>query len=223
MATKQRRVSARIEAARQPQNAASSQSEFDVSAYLNRVHELDKNVERSATEAAALESLDTTKGHNTRQHRLERSFHAYIEATVTTDGTPKWAEVLKSIPNPNYNSKMPDHLKEVPLLYKLLSGATTMDKKKLVNNVAIDWQMYLKKTRVKEGECPYYECEVQNMEFRAFLSYMAKTHGWCWCYSDFAIFDGSLNAVMKTIYNKRFEEWASGEILFSLQIYLTIY
>ena len=211
MAAQQRRVSARIEAARQPQNAASSQPEFDVSAYLNRIHEIDKDVARSSTEAAALEALDTTKGHNTRQHRLERSFLTYIEATVTTDGTPKWAEVMKRIPNPNYNASMSNHLKEVPLLYVLLSGGTTMDKKKLVNNVVIDWQMYLKKTRFKDGECPYYECEVQNMEFRAFLSFMAKTHGWFWCYSDFSNFDGSLNAVMKTIYNKRFEEWASGE------------
>ena len=214
MAAQQRRVSARIEAARQPQTAASSQPEFDVSAYLKRIHEIDKDVARTPTEATALVALDTTKGHFTRQHRLERSFHAYIEATVTTDGTPKWAEVMKLIPNPNYNTKMPDHLKEVPLLYVLLSGATTMDKKKLVNNVAIDWQMNLKKKRHKEGECPFYECEIQNMKFRAFLSHMAKTHGWCWCYSDFSNFDGSLNAVMKIIYNKRFEEWASGVILF---------
>ena len=215
MAAQQRRVSARVEAARELQNdASSSQSDFDVSSYLNRIHEMDKNVARSSTEAAALEALDTTKGHHTRQHRLERSFHAHVKGTVTTDGTPKWGEVMKLIPNPNYNTKMPDHLKEVPLLYVLLSGATTMDKKKLVNNVAIDWQMYLKKTRYKKDECPYYECEVQNMEFRAFLSHMAKTHGWCWCYSDFANFDGCLNAVMKTIYNKRFEEWASGDILF---------
>ena len=54
-----------------------------------------------------------------------------------------------------------------------------MDKKKLVNNVAIDWQMYLKKKRYKEGECPYYDCEIQNMEFRAFLLHMEKNHGWC--------------------------------------------
>ena len=105
MAAQQRRVSARIEAAREPQNDASSQSDFDVSSYLNRIHEMDKNVARSSTEAAALEALDTTKGHHTRQHRLERSFHAHVKGTVTTDGTPKWGEVMKLIPNPNYNTK----------------------------------------------------------------------------------------------------------------------
>ena len=38
MAAQQRRVSARIEAARQPQNTASSQPELDVSPYLAWVH-----------------------------------------------------------------------------------------------------------------------------------------------------------------------------------------
>ena len=52
MAAKQRRVSARIEAARQPQNTASSQPEFDVSAYL-----------------ASTESIETSYGEESRKFR----------------------------------------------------------------------------------------------------------------------------------------------------------
>ena len=107
MAAQQQRVSARIESARQPQNVASPQYDFDVSAYLNRIHEIDKNVARSSAEAATLEALDTTKCHHTMQYQTERSFVDHVKENVTTDGTPKWGEVMKSTPNPNYNSSMP--------------------------------------------------------------------------------------------------------------------
>ena len=45
----------------------------------------------------------------------------------------------------------------------------------------------------------------------------------CECERAHAKFDESINAVMKTIYDKRFEEWASGEILFLLPFYFTNY
>jgi hypothetical protein len=201
---------------RQPQIDSPSDSDFDVSSYLNDIHLLEKNVSRSTTEAKALLALDVTKKHHTRQHRLVRSFLDIVSRVVTTDGTPKWGSMMESVPNPLYNLNMRDDLKQVPKCFVVLAGPATFEKKKLVNAMVVDWQLNLKKVKTKAGECPYYQCEVQNTEFRSFVSHMAKNHGWTYLPSDFANFEGSLNAVMKTIYKKRFEEWASGRICFTL-------
>ena len=107
---------------------------------------------------------------------------------------------MESVPNPQFNLSMSDDLKQIPKCFVVLAGTATFAKRKLVNAMVVDQQLNLKKVKTKVGECPYCQCEVQNTEFRSFISHMAKNYGWTYLPSDFANFEGSLNAFMKTIY-----------------------
>ena len=206
----QQRTERRAIEARLPQAAPEASIEnqpFDLSSYMHEVNELDVDVDRTGSETAALESLDVTKQHHYRQTKLEEDFIAGVGNVETSTGKKKWEKVLELVPNPNPTVGRRAMSKEVPRCFVELSGQITNDKINLLNGMLVDWQMRHKKCKVKDGECPWFQPGTQNLNIRAFLAHMAKNYNWNYTKRDFENSEGSLNAVMTSIYNDRLEKW----------------
>ena len=194
-------------------NESEKEDGFDVSDYLNEVAGMESEIVRSVSETTALRALDITRGHHRRQDRLEKAFLEGVRRIVTKENVMKWGKMLELIPNPHWTPRMSPDAKVVPRCFVLFGGDITHQKLSLCNDMLIDWQMNYKKQRFKEGECPWYSVDVQNMEVRTFLAHMAKTYTWRYATKHFSNFEGSLNAVMSNLYQQRFQEWASAFLI----------
>ena len=75
---------------------------FDCSAYLKEIAVIEKEVDRSAVEIAALNALDITPDHHKRQHTLAHSFTDGCARIKTKDGKPNWGKMLELVDNPYY-------------------------------------------------------------------------------------------------------------------------
>ena len=128
---------------------------FDCSAYLKEIAVIEKEVDRSTIESAALNALDITLGHHKRQHTLANCFAEGCAKIRTKDGKSKWGKILELVDNPYYMELASgSSMEHVPRCFVVLSGNVTNDKIKLANNMAIDWQMHHKKSESKKGLAP---------------------------------------------------------------------
>ena len=74
-----------------------------------------------------------------------------------------------------------------------------MDHKKrdLANRTVRDWQLRLKKKKLKKGKCPSYAPSSLNVERRTFLSTrMACDYEWQWNENSLLGFDGCLDSAI---------------------------
>ena len=180
-------------------NESEKEDGFDVSDYLNEVAGMESEIVRSVSETTALRALDITRGHHRRQDRLEKAFLEGVRRIVTKENVMKWGKMLELIPNPHWTPRMSPDAKVVPRCFVLFGGDITHQKLSLCNDMLIDWQMNYKKQRFKEGECPWYSVDVQNMEVRTFLAHMAKTCTWRYTTKHFSNFEGSLLVIIVEI------------------------
>ena len=196
--------------------------DFDLYSYMHEVAENEKNVERSSSEIKAMSNLDVTQKHHRRQNRTIQSFLHGAGGVVDTNGNPKWGTMFEEVDNPNHIQLQTGSMEKVPRCFVALSGPITPQKRQLVNAICKDWQMRLKKTRFKDGECPWYAPGCQNAEFRAFLAVMARRHDWRYVESDFRHFEGCMNGAMKALYEERHEEWVSKYRRYRLRIQINM-
>jgi hypothetical protein len=134
--------------------------------------------------------------------------------TGTDDGKLKWASLLEEVPNPQYTGLDKQHSETIPKAFLVVSGALDPMKVKLCNFMLVDWQINLKKKRVKKSDpFEWYQPSTQSMQFRTFLSHMKTMHNWKFDATNFSKFEGCLNGVINTIYEQRRQEFVS-DILF---------
>ncbi len=69
----------------------------------------------------------------------------------------------------------------------------------------------MKKTKYKEGECPFYQPSCQNIELWTLISKLKSKYDFHYTLSNFKRYSGSLGSVLKTLYAQRLEEWVSDE------------
>ena len=185
-------------------------SSFDLNEYMKSIAATEKNVVRSPEEIEAMASLDITKRHHSRSNNLENSFIKAIGAVITKDGKQKWAMMLELVNNPNYrHGRRRDDSEKVPRAFVTCSGPITPVKLDVANAMCVDWQVRHKKLKVSKEGNPWYAPVTQKAEWRVFLARMAKYHGWRYTASNYENFEGSVNAVMAEIFEKRLNEFVS--------------
>ena len=184
--------------------ASSSSDDFDFGSYMDRITRTETNVERSETEKLALKSSGVTLDHLKRAHKAEKSFLQGISSIRDTDLNLKWETMLEMVENPNKRSAT-----EVHRVFVVCSGPPTRNKVMVANAMVVDWQLSLKKKSVKENECPWYQPSSQGTDLRTFFGHMAKYHNWQISDVDLKGFDGSLDGVLKTEFQRREKEWVS--------------
>ena len=211
---------------------------------LTDVCSTEKNVERSEGNRKALSHRGVTKAHTTRSHFYEESFRKALEAVgeyifrflnanafqyirltfcaiftflVDKDGNRKWAKALKMVENPFFCPTQAGSLrpKEVPHAYVLVAGDKSQHKREMINAMVVDWQVDLRKTKLKKGQtCPFYSPVTQNGIVRTFFAFMKDNHGWQYTDTDFRGFTGSLNSVLSVLYDERFQQFVSRIVVF---------
>ena len=124
----------------------------------------------------------------------------------TKDGHQVYAEVLKPVENPFGGRNKAEY---IPHLFVLCSGPMDSKKRDLANRTVVDWQLRLKKKKLKKGKCPWYAPSSQNVERRTFLSRMARDYEWQWNENNLSGFDGCLDSVIASTYAAREKEWVS--------------
>ena len=205
-----------VEEAKEKEDAnnshGSSRKSTEIASILDKISAVEDNVDRSEVEATALGSLDITKRHQSRQNKLEEAFISALKSVVDRDGKMKYEDLLVKVENPYYNSRRSDSSKKVPKCFTLCSGKITPDILELANCLCVDYQVRYKKKKIGSDGICWYAPVTQKAEFRTFLAHMAKTHGWQFTAGHFEGFQGSLNAVMKVLYEKRLEEFVSIEV-----------
>ena len=120
----------------------------------------------------------------------------------TKDGHQVYADVLKPVENPFTRNKN----ERIPHLFVLCSGPMDRKKRDLANRAVVDWQLRLKKKKVKKGKCPWYAPSSQNVERRTFLSKMTRDYEWQWNENNLSGFDGCLDSVIAGTYAAREKE-----------------
>ena len=116
----------------------------------------------------------------------------------------KWASLLVEVANPQYTGLDNHHSKTIPKAFEIVSGALDPMKVKLANCMLVDWQINLKKKRVKKSDpFEWYQPSTQSMQLRTFLSHMKTRHNWKFDACHFMKFEGCLNGVINTIYEQR--------------------
>ena len=207
---KSARISARIDPDEEEHHVDNALLSDDISEILKGVTLFEKGVEKDSSTLVAMTSHDVTMKHATRTNKLELSFISTLSSITNGEGVLKWAEQLKEVDNPNFIPSTSSSEK-VPKLFLLLAGAKTRVKKQLCNAAIVDWQLDMKKEKVKEGDIPFKQPSTQNVEIRAFFAHMAKQYGWVWKDKDFKGFEGALNGVLTKLYKERQEEFVSKE------------
>jgi len=112
--------------------------------------------------------------------------------------------MLALVPNPNRLGE-----REVPFCFVAVSGQVSPNKIYLANAMVVDWQLRLKKVKVKEGECPWYQPSTQAVNLRTFFAHMSKCHNWQFSEVNLKDFTGALDGVLKAEFARRFLEWVS--------------
>ena len=123
----------------------------------------------------------------------------------TKDSNQVYADVLKPVENPFSRNKA----ERIPHLFILCSGPMDSKKRDLANCAVVDWQLRLKKKKVKKGKCPWYAPSLQNVERHTFLSKMTRDYEWQWNENNLSGFDGCLDSVITSTYASREKEWVS--------------
>ena len=112
--------------------------------------------------------------------------------------------MLEDVANPQYTGLDKQHSETIPKAFLVVSGALDPMKIKLVNCMLVDWQINLKKKRVKKSDpFVWYQPSTQSMQLRTFLSHMKTVHNWKFDAVNFSKFEGCLNGVINTIYEQR--------------------
>ena len=138
--------------------------------------------------------------------------NSILKKLDTNEVPPKqyWKNMIELIPNPMYIVGGRDiYQKTIPRILVVVSGERDPKKKELMNRALKAWQLNLKKTKWKEGECPYYAPGVQNMRLRAFFSKVREVYDFRYTLSEFKKWDGSLGWALKNAYEARRKEWVS--------------
>ena len=117
--------------------------------------------------------------------------------------------MLEDVPNPQFTPRMRANNEMVPRCFVPVSGTVDAQKLSLANNMLVDWQLHHSKRRVRDGECPWYSPNLQNMKVRTFLARMNKNYAWQYTKKDFDRLEGCLNSVMAKVDEERFKEWVS--------------
>jgi hypothetical protein len=206
--------------------------------YLQLVGDLEKNVSRTDNQSIALSSSNVSVEHRRRAVEIENSFvqglagigescgsskfifhplfSKYSHSSffqfkiVTDDGKSKWASLLEDVPNPQYTGLDRQHSQTIPKAFLIVSGTLDPMKVKLCNFMLVDWQINLKKKRVKKSDpFEWYQPSTQSMQLRTFLAHMKSVHNWKFEASNFSKFEGCLNGVINTIFEQRREEFVS--------------
>ena len=103
---------------------------------------------------------------------------------------------------------------KIPLLYKVVSGRspkTDREAVELVNRVMVDWARVYKKKRPNKGcDCPFYEPSSTMTAFRSLFAYLTIACGWLIGLDDLKNFDGCLDAVLTSLFEKRQKDYVSG-------------
>jgi len=177
---------------------------FDFGSYLDTITATETNVVRSETEQNALKSSGVTLLHLKRAHKAEKSFLEGISSIRDTNLQLKWATMLEMIENPNKGGAT-----EVHRVFVVCAGYPTRNKVMVANAMVVDWQLSLMKKKVKPNECPWYQPSTQGTDLRTFFGHMAKYHDWQISDVDLKGFDGALDGVLKTEFQRREKEWVS--------------
>ena len=114
------------------------------------------------------------------------------------DGRQVYAKVLKPVVKPFKGRNKAEY---IPHLFVLCSGPMDSKKRDLANRTVVDWQLCLKKKKLKKGKCPWYAPSSQNVERRTFLSRMARDYEWQWNENNLSGFDGSTTKLRKIYIN----------------------
>ena len=123
------------------------------------------------------------------------------------DGRQVYAKVLKPVVKPFKGRNKAEY---IPHLFVLCSGPMDHKKRDLANRTVRDWQLRLKKKKLKKGKCPpWYAPSSQNVERRTFLSRMTCDCEWQWNQHNLSSFDGCLDSAITSAYAAREKEWAS--------------
>ncbi len=227
-------------------NVTNENEPFDISNFLDEVDEAEENVERSADQRKALQSMDITEEYYRRGMRTINSFVKglekvgkfkvqliyYVEIdkkthlipfSVDENGFKKWEKMLQLVANPHRN--IPRAPKEVPRAFVVCSGhPVTQEKILLANKMIVDWQIDLKKVKItKENGLPVYATTTQNTELRVFFAFMKRMHNWQFVKKNFRGFEGSVAGVNKELYGQRAVQHVSMNGLIFLFFRLTYF
>ena len=116
----------------------------------------------------------------------------------------KWDKLLALVKRSD-----PTGSKDVELIFEVLSGPVTAEKKAICNAAMVDWQVNVKKKKVPLGGCPFYSPASTNTNLRVFFATCKSQHDWHLCLEDVSGYPGSLAGVLKVLYEKRSKEWVS--------------
>ena len=142
--------------------------------------------------------------HNCAIQPNTHLFHIQIHQSVDKHGRQKWADMLDVIGEGT--AKDP----KLPRVLKAFRGRDlTEDKIQIFNLMLVDWQISLKKEKVKDGECPWYQPSTQRKDYFTFWGMMNRTYKVKATVNDFQRFDGSVWKVMGAEIKKREKEWVS--------------
>ena len=120
--------------------------------------------------------------------------------------------MLKKVKNPFHNRFLGNSSPYVHRIFVEMSGRPTNDKKALINQALVDWQVALRKKKEvadEEKECPFYQPSTQNLELRTFFGVMKDHYNFHYVLKDFNKFQGSLGGVLSKLYQARVQKYVS--------------
>ena len=129
--------------------------------------------------------------------------HAFSKYSEDSSGNLKWREMLEEVGAGTRSDP------KIPRVFKAFSGNLTKDEIQIFNMMLVDWQLGLKKEKVKDGECPWYQPSSQRKDYFTFWGRLKRAYGFQCSDKDFKDFDGSVWNVMSDEMEKRYEEWVS--------------